>query len=61
MHWERELGSLIPKAQSCLGCITSTQWCLRDEGAKQCTYDLLMLSKVLFCRYAQAYDAQHVD
>ena len=31
------------------------------EGAKQCTYDVLILSKALYCRYAQAYDAQHVD
>ena len=31
------------------------------EGAKQCTYDVLMLSKALYCRYAQAYDAQDVD
>ena len=26
------------------------------EGAKKCTYDVLMLSKVLICRYAQAYE-----
>ena len=31
------------------------------EGAKQCTYDVLMLSKALYCTYVQAYDAQHVD
>ena len=29
------------------------------EDAKQCTYDVLILSKALYCRYAQ--DAQHVD
>ena len=31
------------------------------EGAKHCTCDVLILSKALYCRYAQAYDAQHVD
>lgn len=31
------------------------------EVAKQSSFKVLMLSKALFCRFTQAYDAQHVD
>jgi hypothetical protein len=31
------------------------------EVAKHSSYEVLMLSKALFCRYAQAYDAQQAD
>ena len=31
------------------------------DVTKQSSYEVLMLSNALFCRYAQAYDAQQAD
>jgi len=51
-----------------LNCLILSLWALRNnlykvmfDVAEQSAFKVLMLSEALFCRYTQAYDAQHVD